>query len=153
MYQKLYHHQKKRKMFQVLLHLPKSRQMLISYCDHLRKVIKSQVSKDSKKLSTFVKHDKPKDQDNDIFCTKCNLVCKSVSELKKHKISCFKGRQYYCTYKKCDKSFSQKSIILQHAEGMHKNNPFICSICKEKYIFKKVMDAQMKCAHSTKKTV
>ena len=111
------------------------------------------MSKDSKKPSTFVKHDKPKDQDNMIFCTKGNLVCKSVLELQKHEMSCFKGRQYHCADKKYDKSFSQKSIMLQHVEGVHKNNPFICSIGKETYIFKKVLDAHIKHAHSTKKTV
>ena len=43
--------------------------------------------------------------------------------------------------------------MLQHVEEVHKNNPFICSICKEKYIFKKVIYAHMKCAHVNKKSV
>ena len=89
----------------------------------------------------------------DIYCTKYNMVFQTVSELQKHESSCFKERRYHCTDKKCDTSFSQKSIMLQHVEGVHKNNPFICSICKETYIFKKVLDAHVKHAHETKKTV
>ena len=106
--------------------------------------------KDCKKGNTFVKYDKPKDQDNAIYCTKCNVV-QNIKELQNHERTCFKGRRYHCTDKKCDKSFSQKSIMLQHVAGVHKNNPFICSICNENFIFKKVMDAHMKHEHAMKK--
>ena len=104
----------------------------------------------SKKANTFVKHDKPKDQENAIYCTKCNLIVQSIKELQNHKSTCFKGRRYHCTDKKYDKSFLHISIMLQHVAGVHKNNPFVCSICKEMFIFKKVMDAHIKCEHAVK---
>ena len=92
MYQKLYHHQKKRENVSSAVASPKKQANVDRLFWSPKKGNEVQVSKDSKKLSTFVKHDKPKDQDNDIFCIKCNLVCKSGSELKKHEMSGFKGR-------------------------------------------------------------
>ena len=64
-----------------------------------------------------------------------------------------KGEDIIVLIKSVTRVFSQKSIMLQYVEGVHKNNPFICSICKETYIFKKVLDAHVKHAHATKKTV
>ena len=92
MYQKLYNHQKKDKKLSIVESSPKKQANVDWLVRSPKKSNKVQVSKDAKKLSTFVKHDKLKDQDNSIYCMKCNLVCKSVSELQKHKMSCFKGK-------------------------------------------------------------
>lgn len=87
------------------------------------------------------------DDDDVIFCTKCNETFINTTDLKNHEKKCFTGRRYGCFFPGCDKSFSQRSIMHQHYKGVHQKNPYHCPECNAPYIFSKVMNYHMKKDH------
>ena len=82
---------------------------------------------------------KPVPQDDDvIFCNKCNTVFDTVDNLRDHEKNCFKGRRYPCSWKGCNHVNSQRSLMHQHVKAIHYNDPFPCHICpNETFIYKK----------------
>ena len=85
---------------------------------------------DPKKFDTKrVKHPpvlkKPVLQDDDvIFCNKCNTVFDTVDNLRDHKKNCFKGRRYPCSGKGCNHVNLQQSLMHQHVKAIHYNDLF-----------------------------
>ena len=114
---------------------------------------------DPKKIDTKrVKHPplvkKPVPQDDDaIFCNKCNTVFQTVDDLREHEKNCFKGRRYPCSWRKgCTHVNSQRSLMHQHVKAIHYNDPFRCHICpNETFIYKKSLDKHVKTNHNSEK--
>ena len=85
--------------------------------------------------------------DAEIYCRKCNEVLNDASELTAHEKTCYVGRRYKCTYPKCSYVNAQKSLLHQHIKAIHFNNPFVCDICKETFVYKKSLDKHLKRVH------
>ena len=62
----------------------------------------------------FVKKELPDDLENTIYGTKCNSVFHNVKDLCVHEKGCYVCKRFKCKHPKCDKDFSQNSIMLQH---------------------------------------
>ena len=88
-----------------------------------------------------------------IFCTKCDEIFGTVDELVSHEKQCYKGRRYPCTWPGCKHTNSQKSLLRQHVKGVHENNPYRCSVCREEtFVYKKSHDKHVKRYHTGNKT-
>ena len=85
--------------------------------------------------------------DAEIYCGKCNEVFNVVSELSAHEKTCYVGRCYKCTYPGCSHVNAQKSLLHQHIKALHFDDPFLCDICKETFVYKKSLDKHMKRVH------
>ena len=90
--------------------------------------------------------------DTDIFCNECNEVFKTTDGLAKHKKECFIGRHYPCSDSDCVKIFSQKSLMHQHYKVIHLEDPFLCSFCKEPFVYKKTLEKHENNQHNTRTT-
>ena len=80
-----------------------------------------------------------------IFCTKCHEVFDNADQLSVHEKKCFIGRCYPCPYAGCSHVNSQNSLLDEHIEGVHENNPFRCELCPQKvFIYKKSYNKNFK---------
>ena len=75
------------------------------------------------------------DQNELTCCSKCKKIFQDVDELDLHEKKCFVGRLYPCKYPGCGHVNSQKSLLNEHAKGVHENNPFRCDACGETFIY------------------
>ena len=85
--------------------------------------------------------------DTDIFCGKCNEVFDDVSKLSAHKKTCYVGRCYECPHPRCNHVNAQKSLLHQHIKALHYDDPFLCTICADTFVYKKSLDKHLKRVH------
>ena len=99
----------------------------------------------------FVKKELPDDLENTIYCTKCNTVFDNVKDLCVHEKGCYVCKRFKCKHPKCDKDFSQNSIMLQHYCSIHEGNPYKCTQCPKTFTFNKVLQNHIKVTHKSTK--
>ena len=103
-------------------------------------------------LHVFVKKELPDDLENTIYCTKCNTVFDNVKDLCVHEKGCYVCKRFKCKHPKCDKDFSQNSIMLQHYCSIHEGNPYKCPQSPKTFTFNKVLQNHLKVTHKSTKT-
>ena len=72
----------------------------------------------------------PKQPLPSIHCDICNKVFSTNGNLKNHILAIHENnRPYHCSFKDCDKSYSNKSRLIVHERTHTGIRPFICQIC------------------------
>lgn len=102
-----------------------------SLLEHLRTIHSGEIT--LCKLAEITFGSNPVDQSSKklpcLYCPDCNKLCKSNSELKRHRRMHTGERPFTC--EECNKRFNYKSSLLEHLRVHSGEKPYICTECNK----------------------